>query len=583
MRLSDQEILEFDELMNALIEETISEDQKLTLQNWLCDSKAARRRYIKFMDMNASLQHYAAEFQGAVPDDDPDDPESANPTDTAVDVGWLKPVLLIAAVVALGFFVVNILPKLQNTPNTTISSDDPAPNTPDANDNTPTIPTASPVAQLTQAWGLQWENQDDSKKINSELTSGRMAITEGYAQLEFFGGTTVILEGPADIDLLSSNSIHCRHGKLRAMIPDQSNGFKVLSDKFEILDLGTEFGINLDESGEAEIAVFEGKIQFARILTNVEQKEVKPETAEYTAGESIFVDRSGKVVKIDRPKSEFIEIQLLRERSIDELKARYDSWLKKSQELREDQRLLLYYTFDDEELWSRTVHDQALNNPRKSDGALVGCAWVQGRWPGKGALQFKRNSDRVKMDVPGEFDSVTFSAWVKLDRLNPTTTSLILSDSDKDGRPFWQIDASGRLLFSTRGPITNKPFHGKPTNSPDNEQIPQGIYKSKPIIKKQLGSWIHLVTVYDGKRNSVKHYVDGKNVSDSKITAKDKITISRAELGNWPKPGKYRMTTGLRGKVDELAIFQTILTEEEIRETYEVGKPESLHGWLTSN
>ena len=587
MRLSDQEILEFDELMDALIEETISDEQKQTLQNWLCESKAARRRYIKFMDMNASLQHYAAEFQGAVPDDDPEDPESAAPTNSAMDLGILKPILLIAATLAIGFIIFNILPNLQQKEKENVSANENEGTKIIPDPSTPTIPTAAPVAQLTQAWGLQWENQDDSKKINTELTSGRMAITEGYAQIEFFEGTTIILEGPADIELLSSNSIRCRHGQLRAMIPEQSNGFKVITDKFEILDLGTEFGINKDEKGETEIAVFEGKIQLSQSSDSLQNTDDKSpqnmQKTEYTAGESIFIDRTGKVVKIDRPKSEFIEIQLLRERSIDELRARYEAWLEKSQELREDQRLLLYYTFDDEELWSRTVHDQALNNPRKSDGALVGCAWVQGRWPGKGALQFKRNSDRVKMDVPGEFESVTFSAWLKLDRLNPALTSLILSDSEKEGRPFWQIDADGRLIFSTRGPASNKPFHGKPTNSPDKTPIPQGVYKSKPILNKQLGGWIHLVTLYDGQRNLVKHFVDGKKVSESKIIAKDKISISRVELGNWPKPGKYRMTTGLRGRVDELAIFQTVLTEEEIKEAYEVGKPESLHGWLTSN
>ena len=69
--------------------------------------------------------------------------------------------------------------------------------------------------------------------------------------------------------------------------------------------------------------------------------------------------------------------------------------------MREDERLLLYYTFDNEQAWSRNVTDQALNKARSSNGALIGCEWVQGRWPGKGALHFKRSSDRVRIDIPG--------------------------------------------------------------------------------------------------------------------------------------------------------------------------------------
>ncbi|MEK9985178.1 MAG: hypothetical protein VW879_10575, partial [Opitutae bacterium] len=63
MRLSDDEILKFDELVNSLVEGSIAETEREKLEEWLIRSKAARRRYIKFMDMNASLQHYAAEFQ----------------------------------------------------------------------------------------------------------------------------------------------------------------------------------------------------------------------------------------------------------------------------------------------------------------------------------------------------------------------------------------------------------------------------------------------------------------------------------------------------------------------------------------
>ena len=588
MRLTDQEILEFDELMNQLIEESITEAQKLRLQNWLCDSKAARRRYIKFMDMNASLQHYAAEFQGAVPEDDPDDPEFASTTHSAFDVEFLKPVLLLASILVLGFFFIKVLPELQKNDDGEVASED-ATDGDTSTQNDISAPPPPPVAILTQQWGLQWEKEEHIRKSNTDLPKGRMVITEGFAQIEFYGGTTVVVEGPADIDLQGKNTMHCSYGQLWAMVPEQSNGFKVLTDNIELLDLGTRFGMNVGERGEAEVYVFEGKVQLTNLKLATDPETTPNELAdndvvvELSAGESVFIEPKGKIHKSDMPKREFVGVEFLRDLTIDELRARYDNWLKSSQELREDHRLLLYYTFDDEEQWSRSVTDQALNKSRKSDGALVGCTWEQGRWPGKGALHFKRNGDRVKMDIPGEYDSITLSAWFRLERVNPTMTSLLLSDDEAPGRPYWQIDREGRIIFSTRGPVRHKPFHGKPSQVEEPLKVGPGVYMSDKIINKQVGDWLHLVTVYDHKRKIVQHYLDGKKVAENKITAQDKIKISRVEIGNWPKPDRNRMGTSLRGKIDELAIFQTPLTAEEIKQAYEIGRPGSLHGWLSSN
>ena len=108
------------------------------------------------------------------------------------------------------------------------------------------------------------------------------------------------------------------------------------------------------------------------------------------------------------PKSEFIGAAGLAERSIEELQARYSRWVEHSEEMREDGQLLLYYTFDNEQAWSRNVTDQALNKARSSNGALIGCEWVQAL-AGKGALHFKRGSDRVRIDIPGLHESMSFA------------------------------------------------------------------------------------------------------------------------------------------------------------------------------
>ncbi len=583
MNLTDNEILEFDELMNLLIEETISEAQKLRLQNWLEDSKAARRRYVKFMDMNASLQHYAAEFLGAVPEDD-DDPETTGTDSHGFGGEFLKPLALAACIALVGILLFKLLPGLKESQIRNFADNKGAnPGTQNGSSD-PSAPGKEPVAILTQEWKLQFEDPGLALKVNSELPRGSFQVSEGLAQIEFFGGTTVILEAPADINLLGDNEMQCTHGKFRVRVPGQAKGFKVITNQLEVLDLGTEFGMNVGELGEVEVTVFEGKVQLTYLKRAPDLKpglpDAGPEVSELTAGQSVFVDPKGKVVRIEAPKDKFIGLGGIRDRTIDDLRMRYEAWLAHSQELREDQRLLLYYTFDDEELYSRTVTDQALNKSRRSDGAVVSATWSSGRWPEKGALHFKKNADRVKINVPGEYTALSLAAWVRPDKINTTMTSLLLSGRETPGVPHWQVDATGRLLFSTRGIVRQDRLPGAAPNLPKAHPDSPGVYASNPILMSSVGQWVHIVTTYDSQKNLARHYVDGKVVTESKLTSNDKITLGHVELGNWPKPDKSRFVTNFRGKVDELAIFQAALEAEEILEAYQFGRPDSLHGWL---
>ena len=90
--------------------------------------------------------------------------------------------------------------------------------------------------------------------------------------------------------------------KSRAIVPEQATGFQISAQQLEVIDLGTEFGMNVSSTGEIEVVVYEGKVE-------LHKNEAKPgdvpemEVSELNAGESIFVDSKGKLVKIDMPKA----------------------------------------------------------------------------------------------------------------------------------------------------------------------------------------------------------------------------------------------------------------------------------------
>ena len=82
------------------------------------------------------------------------------------------------------------------------------------------------------------------------------------AQVEFVDGAVVVLEGPADYELVHGNGSHLRLGKLRAHVPKVAVGFTVGLPLGEVVDLGTDFGIEVHPDSSAEVFVYNGKIKY---------------------------------------------------------------------------------------------------------------------------------------------------------------------------------------------------------------------------------------------------------------------------------------------------------------------------------
>ena len=82
----------------------------------------------------------------------------------------------------------------------------------------------------------------------------------GLAEIEFDCGARVILQGPAGLRLLSGRSARLLKGKLTARVPARARGFTVLTPHNKVVDLGTEFGLSVDDDGAATVRVFTGEV-----------------------------------------------------------------------------------------------------------------------------------------------------------------------------------------------------------------------------------------------------------------------------------------------------------------------------------
>ncbi|HEY2158185.1 MAG TPA: LamG-like jellyroll fold domain-containing protein, partial [Isosphaeraceae bacterium] len=128
----------------------------------------------------------------------------------------------------------------------------------------PKVGAAEGVAVVVRAEGVRWEM--DGGRVPKEgdvLPRGRLLIHEGRAMFWMLSGVAVTVEGPAEVDLLSIERIACNRGRLRARVPEGAEGFVVSGPGSAVVDLGTEFGVNVGADGKSHGQVFEGEVEAA--------------------------------------------------------------------------------------------------------------------------------------------------------------------------------------------------------------------------------------------------------------------------------------------------------------------------------
>jgi hypothetical protein len=512
-------------LIHAQLDGEITPEQHAQLEALLREDWQARRLYLELADQHARLLHQPEIATGRL--HEKAIPQRPRPR----FMPWLAP-LAAAAVLVLGFV-------LWQQPQT------------------PTKEEATSAGIATLSHTLDAEFAGAAVRSGDTLQPGTLRLTKGLAQIEFFSGATVLIEGAAEIDILSAWEARCVRGRVRVQVPPAAKGFIMHAPEVKLEDLGTEFALNVQD-GACSVHVFEGEVI-------AHQANQSP--ASLKQGMS-FRSKNGAPTS----PQDFLPIRDLAAQRLQMQTARFATWGKWAETQRTDTRLIARYLFQrhDDDRWDRLVMNAIEPRVRSRAGGAVGARWTEGRWPGKDALEFKRPGDRVRMNLDGRYTALTFSAWVKVDAVDKKYNALLLTDGYDSGEPHWQIHEDGSLMFSiayasgTGGVVTK-----------DNQ-----IYYSRPVFTADtLGRWHHIAVSYDATSGEVVQSFDGSEVS-REISAKHQpgrpITFGPCELGNWglPTSAQNFPIRNLNGAMDEFAIYSVALGTSEVREIYLKGKPE---------
>jgi hypothetical protein len=121
-------------------------------------------------------------------------------------------------------------------------------------------PAATPAARLVRIESAAWDARHAAPTIGDALAADRLQLESGLIELKFARGATVIVEGPADFEVLGPERAFLHRGRVVARLPKGTRGFILDSPRGRLVDQGTEFGVSVGPTGDTEVHVLEGRV-----------------------------------------------------------------------------------------------------------------------------------------------------------------------------------------------------------------------------------------------------------------------------------------------------------------------------------
>ncbi len=379
---------------------------------------------------------------------------------------------------------------------------------------------------------------------------GVYRLDAGTVHLRFSNGADVVCRSPARFTILDAMHMSLEQGVLRAVVPDSAHGFTVKAPSVDYEDLGTEFGVSVrSDRLESELHVFTGRVDLKS-----------------PRGDRISSVVSGNAVRVADGKSRsagWADSTLFPDPSTLD----FERWVRWQSGFRLDSALVCYYPFLEDPGDDRLLRDHA-TGPRRANGRIKGARWVSGRWPGKKALLFDNDADTVELTIPGTLNDFTIAAWINVDRLDYPLNAILNSDGWDPGDLHWQVERSGDLHLGAHSLTRSTSWK-----------------RSDPRVPVPLGQWAHVALVVMRGMSSGRMYVNGELAAETRLNSpKNPVKPGACSLGNYvPFAGETNSPRrGLRGRMDEFAVWGRSLGPDEIRGLAERGRVSLIKTFATN-
>lgn len=491
---------QFETLIGRYIDGSASVLEVSELEDLLRDNESNRMHFIELMNIDSALVEASVSWQLEV--DERNSQDNQLPAPPVVIPGRRFALTRVASIAACITFIVGMTLMFVNTP--------------------------APFATVAHVAG------------NSTLTQGTPIhnklhnITNGSVELVTELGARVVIEAPATFQFESSQKLQLIRGRLAADVPESAIGFTVSTIKGDVVDLGTQFGVDVPQIGETEVHVFKGEV--VTHTQDGERNSVK-------GGQAVTLQNNGSISRELR-SSAFIlpeEAALL---SVNLNPTRLTTSMTATTSIRNDPDMITYLDFE---------------NKQEHTGNF---RIVQGRWPGTHAAEFVEAGEHLKVNVGSDksWPQFTIAAWVRIDRMGAPYQSILHTNgwgNNKHGQVHWMINRDTTMRLALFGN----------TLSPQADEL-HGYPDSRTPVLNQQGHWVHLVTVYNSETGKVRFYLNGLFDKETQQAIAHPARFGPSQIGNWDLHDRK-----LSGRIDELFIIGRAMSDHEIKTLFIAGDP----------
>ncbi|MEO0477601.1 MAG: sigma-70 family RNA polymerase sigma factor, partial [Planctomycetota bacterium] len=229
--------------------------------------------------------------------------------------------------------------------------------------------------------GAAWSDISDAdvnghalEPIDGELYEDvPYSLQQGYARVQMEDGAVIIVQSPCDFVLEGPGKIRVHSGKVVCLCETESSkGLVVNTPSARIVDLGTEFGVQVDPDEGVHARVFQGVIALTSAKPADTPNDRPGSELILKSGKAVEVDTSGRIHKAPEQEVVFVrDAEYDIHRSIGDTpyarKLVYDR-----QVLLQMEGLELYYTFDGDSVQNSVVTNQADAASKRLAGRIVG-------------------------------------------------------------------------------------------------------------------------------------------------------------------------------------------------------------------
>lgn len=240
------------ELAHGYVEQSLTPEQTARLESLLAESETARRCFVDFTHDHAAL-HWEQ-----VPGDATGREELADFRPRRIPT--LPQTLAAAAVISL-LALVLVKPA----------------------------PQEDSFATMAATAAARWESGNLPTMDGARLGVGTLKLVRGLATIEFDSGAEVILEAPAQLELVDAMNCVLTLGTAVAEVSKGAEGFTIRTPTANVIDHGTRFAVNVNpQSGATQTQVFDGLVE-VELPSTGESIALKGGQRNFVAGEGLGI------------------------------------------------------------------------------------------------------------------------------------------------------------------------------------------------------------------------------------------------------------------------------------------------------